>query len=39
MDKRTALDVISRFREVLEAKGIKISRLILFGSYAAGTYR
>lgn len=37
MDKRTALDVISKFRKALEAKGINISRLILFGSYAAGT--
>ena len=39
MDKKTALDVISRFMKSVEAKGIKISRLILFGSYAAGTYR
>ncbi|TAN63370.1 nucleotidyltransferase domain-containing protein [bacterium] len=39
MDKSTALDVIGRFRKSLEAKGIKVSRLILFGSYATGTYK
>ncbi|MBI5903751.1 MAG: nucleotidyltransferase domain-containing protein [Deltaproteobacteria bacterium] len=39
MDKRTALKVISRFRESLESNGIKVAKLILFGSYATGTYR
>lgn len=39
MDKRTALKVISRFRESLESKGIRVAKLILFGSYATGTNR
>ncbi len=39
MDKRTALTVIFRFRESLESKGIKVAKLILFGSYATGMYR
>lgn len=39
MDKRAALEAISRFREAMESKGIRVDRLILFGSYAAGTYR
>lgn len=36
MDKRTALKIILRFRE---SKGIRVAKLILFGSYATGTYR
>ena len=39
MDKSAALEVISRFRKAVESKGIKIAKLILFGSYATGTYR
>lgn len=39
MDKESALEAVSRFREALESKGIKVARLILFGSYAEGTYR
>ena len=36
MDKRAVLEIISNFRKALESAGIKISKLILFGSYAAG---
>ncbi len=39
MDKNAALEVISRFQKAVESKGIKIAKLILFGSYATGTYR
>ncbi len=39
MDKSAALEIISRFRKAVESKGIKIAKLILFGSYATGTYR
>jgi len=39
VDKKAALKVVSRFRKALEAKGLRINKLILFGSYAAGTYR
>ncbi len=37
MDKDQLLSVISRFRKALEARGIRIEKVILFGSYAAGT--
>ncbi len=39
MDKDTVLDVLSRFKRALESKDIRISKLILFGSYAKGTQR
>ena len=39
MDKNTVLGILSRFRQVLESKGTKVEKLILFGSYASGTYK
>jgi len=36
MDKRTVLEIISRFRKAIESQGIRIDKLILFGSYASG---
>lgn len=39
MDKVSVLEIISRFKKAVESKGIRINRLILFGSYANGTYR
>jgi len=39
MDKAAALDAIMRFRKAIESRGIKISKLILYGSYARGDYR
>ena len=39
MDKNTVLGILSRFRKVLESKGTKVDKLILFGSYASGTYK
>ncbi len=39
MDKRAVLNALSRFREALESKGIGVEKLVLFGSYATGSYR
>ncbi len=39
MDKRAALDIVARFRQGVEARGIKPQRVILYGSYADGTQR
>ena len=39
MDKRSALDVIARFRQGIEARGIRLQKVILYGSYATGTNR
>jgi predicted nucleotidyltransferase len=36
MDKISALNSLHNFRLALESKGIRINRLILFGSYAQG---
>ncbi|MEW6685786.1 MAG: nucleotidyltransferase domain-containing protein [Candidatus Edwardsbacteria bacterium] len=38
MDKKIA-ETLKEFKSVLEAKGIKVYRLILFGSYATGKTR
>jgi len=38
MDKKTVLTIISEFREVLESKGIKPQKLILFGSFVGGNF-
>ena len=39
MDKRDVLEIISQFQKALEGKGIKINKLVLFGSYATGQFR
>lgn len=39
MDKKSALDIIARFRQVIEARGIRLQKVILYGSYATGTNR
>ncbi|MBI2472147.1 MAG: nucleotidyltransferase domain-containing protein [Planctomycetes bacterium] len=39
MDKNTVLGILSSFRKALESKGTKVDKLILFGSYATGTYK
>lgn len=39
MDKDTVLEVVARFKRAIESKGITITKLILFGSYATGTYK
>jgi predicted nucleotidyltransferase len=38
MDKNAVLNIIARFQKILEAKGIKLSKVILYGSYAKGDY-
>lgn len=37
MDKSAVLGVISRFKRALESRSISVDRIVLFGSYAAGT--
>ncbi len=39
MDKKSALNVLHNFRLALESKGIRIHKLILYGSYAHGKAR
>jgi predicted nucleotidyltransferase len=38
MDQKSAIETVKRFRRALERSGIPVSELILFGSYASGTY-
>lgn len=38
MDKGAVLSIIARFRKSMESQGIRISKLILFGSYAKGNF-
>ena len=38
MDKDEVLTIIRRFHSALSARGIKASKLILYGSYARGDY-
>lgn len=35
MDKKAALTVIAKFQKALEAKGIIVNKLILYGSFAS----
>lgn len=37
MDKDTVVEIVSRFRRGIEARGVRPQKVILFGSYAAGT--
>lgn len=39
MDKESALKTIRRFKDIIERKNVKVSKIILFGSYARGNYR
>lgn len=39
MDKRAVLEIIDKFKDVIESKGIRIGKLILFGSFATGTFK
>jgi len=38
MDKAAALIALGRFRTALEARGIRVDRLVLYGSYARGDW-
>jgi predicted nucleotidyltransferase len=39
MDKKAALEIVSRFRNAIEAQNVKVEKLILFGSYVTGANR
>ncbi|HDQ03924.1 MAG TPA: nucleotidyltransferase domain-containing protein [Deltaproteobacteria bacterium] len=39
MDKAAALEAIARFQKAIEARGISIDKLVLYGSYARGDFR
>lgn len=39
MDKKAVLEILSKFQNALKSQGIKANKLILYGSYATGTYR
>ncbi|MBI4488649.1 MAG: nucleotidyltransferase domain-containing protein [Deltaproteobacteria bacterium] len=39
MDKKAALEILSRFRKAIEAQHVMVEKLILFGSYATGANR
>ena len=39
MDKKAVLEIIKRFQQEIEARGIRPLKVILYGSYAAGTHR
>jgi len=39
MDKKQVLELLKRFKKILERQGTKVDKMILFGSYAAGNYR
>jgi predicted nucleotidyltransferase len=39
MDKKAVLEDLARFRDSLEATGIGVDKLILYGSYASGQAR
>ncbi|MEW5814801.1 MAG: nucleotidyltransferase domain-containing protein [Spirochaetota bacterium] len=38
MNKKAVLEIIARFRKSVESRGIRVAKLILFGSYAAGAF-
>jgi len=38
MDKDGALGIISQFQKALETRGVRINRLVLYGSYASGKF-
>ncbi len=39
MDKKAVLTIIADFRKAIESSGVKVERIVLYGSYAAGNYR
>jgi uncharacterized protein len=39
MDKGAAIDIVTRFRLGIEARGIRPLKIILYGSFAAGANR
>jgi predicted nucleotidyltransferase len=39
MDKAEALAIVDRFRLALEQRGVRASKIVLFGSFARGNWR
>ena len=39
MDKSAVVDIVARLRRGIEARGIRPLKVVLYGSYADGTYR
>jgi predicted nucleotidyltransferase len=39
VDKKSVLSVVIDFRKALEAQGIKLQKIILYGSHSTGTQR
>jgi len=39
MDKKSVLNLLEKFQKTLDQNGTKVDKLILYGSYATGTYR
>ncbi len=39
MGKAAVLKIIGQFKDVIEKKGIRIERIVLYGSYATGSER
>lgn len=39
MDKRAAIEIVDRFRKAIEAHGIRVLKIVLYGSYATGTHQ
>ncbi|MGB9627768.1 MAG: nucleotidyltransferase domain-containing protein [Thermodesulfobacteriota bacterium] len=39
MDKKAVLKALSTFRKALETRGLRIDKIILYGSYAQNTYK
>ncbi|MGV8073282.1 MAG: nucleotidyltransferase domain-containing protein [Syntrophobacteraceae bacterium] len=39
MDKNAAIEIVARFRQAIETRGIRPLKIILYGSYATGTNR
>jgi len=37
MDKKAAIETVDRFRRAIEAHGVRPLKIILYGSYTAGT--
>lgn len=38
MDKAAALETVGKFRTALEQTGVPVSQMVLFGSFATGTF-
>ena len=39
MDKKAVIEIVVRFRQILESQGVQPYRILLYGSYASGTHR